>query len=86
MLAVFLTALFTRRGNSESVIAALITGAAVVTLLHDRVYPRWTKALLGAPQHLAWPWWMPIATTVAFLVCIAGKPARKRAGFEPLIE
>ncbi len=77
MLGVFLTALFTRRGNSASVVAALITGAGIVTLLHDRVLPLWTHALFGTSQKLAWPWWMPIATSAAFLVCIAGKPTPK---------
>jgi Na+/proline symporter len=74
MLGVFLTALFTRRGNSASVIAALLTGAAVVTLLHTRVMPLWTNFFLGTPCKLAWPWWMPLGTTAAFLVCVAGKP------------
>jgi len=76
MLGVFLTALFTRRGNSASVIAALLTGAGVVTLLHTRVMPLWTNALFGAPHKLAWPWWTPIAGTAAFLVCVAGSPQR----------
>jgi len=75
MLGVFLTALFTRRGNSASVVAALVTGVSVVTLLHTRVMPLWTGALFGVPQKLAWPWWTPIATTAAFLVCVAGRPA-----------
>jgi Na+/proline symporter len=78
MLAVFLTALLTRRGNSASVIAALITGAGTAVLLHDRILPLWTLALFHAPLKLAWLWWMPIATTVAFLVCISGKSRRSR--------
>jgi len=62
MLGVFLTALFTNRGNSTSVIAALITGAATVALLQN----------LKFTQHIAWPWWMTIGTTLSFLVCLIG--------------
>lgn len=85
MLAVFLTALFTSRGNSASVIAALITGVLVVACLHDRVLPLWTKALFGEPFYLAWPWWMPIATSAAFLVCLLGttRPPLSPAGNIP---
>jgi SSS family transporter len=72
MLAVFLTALLTRRGNSGTVIAALVTGFFVIAVLHDRVLPVWTKAVFGHSAVLAWPWQMALATTVAFLVCVAG--------------
>jgi solute:Na+ symporter, SSS family len=78
MLGVFLTALFTRRGNPASVIAALFTGAAVVTLLHSKVMPLWTNLLFHAPQKIAFPWWMPAGTVAAFLVCVAGKPKSER--------
>ena len=77
MLGVFLTALFTRRGNPASVIAALLTGATVVTLLHSRVLPLWTNFFFGVPCKLAWPWWMPLGTVAAFLVCLIGKPKDK---------
>jgi Na+/proline symporter len=76
MLGVFLTALLTTRGNSASVIAALMTGAATVLLLQNGILPWWTQRLFGHALTLAWPWWMPIATTASFLVCITGRPAR----------
>lgn len=74
MLGVFITALFTRRGNPRSVIASLIAGAAVIALLQDQTLAAWTNALFRHPVKLAWPWWMPIGTGVSFLVCFAGHP------------
>jgi Na+/proline symporter len=77
MLAVFLTALLTRRGNNLSVVLALLTGAAVVALAQNTPY-RWiTGALTGTPRTIAFTWAMPIATGLAFLVCVAGRPARR---------
>jgi len=76
MLGVFLTALFTRRGNSASVIAALITGAATVAMLQDRVMGAWMPWLFGTTLHIAWPWWMTIGTVLSFLVCVAGSPRK----------
>jgi SSS family transporter len=79
MLGVFLTALFTKRGNSLSVILALVVGAATVALLQDGVMGAWTSAIGGKRHTLAWPWWMPIGTAAAFLVCVAGRPRGERA-------
>jgi Na+/proline symporter len=73
MLGVFLTALFTRRGNTTSVIAALLVGLAVSLLLHMRIMPLWTHALFHQEFALAWPWTMPAATIAAFLTCLAGR-------------
>jgi hypothetical protein len=30
--------------------------------------------VFGTAMKLAWPYWMPIGTSVAFLVCVAGRP------------
>lgn len=69
LLAVFATALFTRRGTQGSVIAALVVGFVVVLLLQPVVYTRWTGWLgLNAPT-IAWTWHMTIATPIAMLVC-----------------
>jgi Na+/proline symporter len=83
MLGVFLTALLTRRGNTASVLLALLTGVIVTTLLQDGIYQRWTKILFGYPHTLATFWWMPIGTVAAFGVCVsgsarAGRPRHKR--------
>jgi SSS family solute:Na+ symporter len=71
LLAVFLTALFTRRGSAFSAIAALLTGFAVITALQPDVWIR----LSGHPQALAAPWRLLIGTALSFLVCLAGRPA-----------
>jgi Na+/proline symporter len=89
MLGVFLAALFTRRGNNATVIAALFAGVITVTLLQDGIYGWWTGRLLDHPSKLAWPWWLPIGTTVAFLICVTGRgratssPVARR-GFETI--
>jgi SSS family transporter len=74
MLGVFLTALLTKRGNTVSVLAALMTGVVTVTLLQPQVMSRWTELLLGSPHTLASTWWMPVGTVICFLVCVAGSP------------
>jgi Na+/proline symporter len=66
LLAVFLTALFTRRGNAWSAVAALLTGFAAVLVLE--LYPvvvRW--------EPIAFPWKMLAATCLAFAICCLGK-------------
>jgi SSS family solute:Na+ symporter len=81
MLGVFLTALFTPRGNTASVLAALLAGIATVTLLQPGLLERWSRGISGHSWHVAGTWWMPIGTAVSFLVCVAGRPQR---GHEPL--
>lgn len=89
LLAVFMTALFTTRGNSTSAVAAIITGFVVVAFLQDKVWAVWAvgiplaPAADGTPRTLAnvaiaWPWHLCIASSVSFLVCICGtrKPLR----------
>jgi len=68
LLAVFLTALFTRRGSSVSVIAGLATGFAVVAMLEAKVWQHWPLGWRNF--ELAFPWRMCIATALAFAVCV----------------
>ena len=63
LVGVFLTVLLTKRGNTTSVIAALLTGFTTVCLLN-----------IYANKTLAFPWHMTIATTLAFLICLTGNP------------
>ena len=70
MLGVFLTAIFTKRGNTRSVIAALVTGMIIVAPL------MFQKELFGA-NYIAWTWWCPIGGIVTTLVCLAGRPSRR---------
>lgn len=81
LLAVFLTALFTRRGSVRSVIAALITGFVVITLLQPWAWKLWTPLLPVVGQRLsaitlAFPWHMTIGTALAMGVCVLGKSKR----------
>lgn len=85
MLAVFLTALLTKRGNFASVVAALIVGAVVVALLQQPVLSAWSKPLFHREWKLNAQWDMPIALVIAFLVCVAGSQEKSEMrGFEVL--
>ncbi len=75
LLAVFLTALFTKRGNSASVVAALATGFVTVLVMQPHV---WSALGLGKIT-LAFPWKMTVATALAFLVCCLGRPPESQA-------
>ena len=67
MIGVFLTAIFTKRGNGRSVIAALIVGALIIIPL------MFQKEFFGH-NYIAWTWWCPIGGLVSTLVCMLGKP------------
>ncbi len=62
LVAVFLTALFTKRGNNASVIAALLAGFFAVLFMQ-----------MFFAKILAFPWQMFIAAGIAFGVCLLGK-------------
>ena len=70
MIGVFLTAIFTKRGNARSVIAALVIGALLVIPL------MFQKEFFGQ-SYIAWTWWCPIGGIVSTLVCMAGKSNNK---------
>lgn len=71
LLGVFCAALFTRRGNNASVLAAFVTGIVAVTLLQPFAMPAWFDFRLG------WPWVWVFATPLAFLAAVIGAPARE---------
>lgn len=73
MLGVFLCALFTKRGNTRSVLAALVVGLLVVLLLQPYVLGPLSENLVGHRVSIAWPWWCPIGGVVSFAVCCLGK-------------
>jgi Na+/proline symporter len=72
LLGVYFTALFTRRGNSATVIAALAAGFLAITLQQPYVVD--TLGLPGAWKALAFPYQLCLGTAVAFLTCAAGRP------------
>lgn len=77
MLGVFLCALFTRRGSGASVIAALVTGVAVVLLLQPYVLGPLSERIAGHRITVAWPWWCAIGGAISFAVCAFGKKENK---------
>jgi Na+/proline symporter len=78
MFGVFLCAVFTKRGNVRSVVAALITGALVVLSLQPYILPVWTTALFGHAVKLAWTWWTLVGGSISFIICSLGKPLEKQ--------
>jgi len=61
MLGIFLTAIFTTRGNGLSACLALVGGMAAILVLQ-----RWH-------QPLAWPWQMVIGTSLSTAICCCGR-------------
>jgi Na+/proline symporter len=71
LLGVYFTLLFTQRGSSASVIAALATGFLAIALQQSYVVD-----MLGLPaawKSLAFPWQLCIGTGVAFATCVLGR-------------
>lgn len=94
LLAVFLTALFTKRGNSTSAIAAILTGFVVVTLLQNKVWAVWAAKISIVPTAdgatrtladitIAWPWHLCIASSLSLMVCLCGKRKPLRSSAYP---
>jgi len=73
LLGVFLCAIFTRRGNVKTVVAALITGIIVVLAQQPFIMPLWSPWVFGQEIELAWPWWVVVGGMVSFAVCCIGK-------------
>ena len=88
LLAVFFVALFTRRGNAQSVVAALLVGLLVTLAM--KLWPMlWSNAVgeavlfrypwLRHTQGIAWPWHLVVGTAIATLVCALGRAPAERA-------
>lgn len=73
LLGVFVTALFTKRGNGLSAGLGIVAGFAAVLLLRA---PEWFA--LAMPR-LSSGWQMLVGTALAFTVCAAGRPMPPRA-------
>jgi len=69
LLGVFMVAILTKRGNTVSVIAALVAGAFAVLLLQPYMLQSWLDF------ELAWPWWSVIVGPISFVICLLGKGA-----------
>lgn len=71
LLGVYFTAVFTTRGSSRSVIAALAAGFVAIALQQSYVVD--TLGLPAAMKALAFPWQLCVATLIAALVCMTGR-------------
>ncbi len=74
LLGVFLTALFTPRGNATSCIAALIVGAVTQVAFQAPVWKLFTDSDSNKPP--SFPWQLTLGVGIAFLVCWAGRPGK----------
>ncbi|MEX2213448.1 MAG: hypothetical protein WD768_04930 [Phycisphaeraceae bacterium] len=87
LAAVFLTALFTKRGSSRSVIAALIVGFVTVLVMHPvfwaaltpdgaKADTNWLAAMTAWSKSIEFPWRMLAGTALAMGVCLMGSSTR----------
>ena len=75
LIGVYITAVFTRRGSTASVIAALVAG--FVTILLQQNYIVDALGLPPAWKALAFPWQLCLGSAIATAVCMLGRtPAR----------
>jgi solute:Na+ symporter, SSS family len=77
LLGVYFTAVFTKRGSSASVIAALIAG--FVTILMFQGYFVDAVGLPAVVKTIAFPWQLCLGTSVAIVVCMMGNQKRAEA-------
>ncbi|MCC7390322.1 MAG: hypothetical protein IT431_16325 [Phycisphaerales bacterium] len=90
LLAMFLSAIFTRRGNAISAIAALAIGFLVVLAMQPAIWHWWTghiPAWAATPtiddgfrlgEHPpAWPWHLVAGLIAAFTTCQLGAPSNR---------
>lgn len=84
LLAVFLTALFTKRGSTTSIIAGLITGFVITLMLQGPIWALWAPYVQSGSWQLmtkppSWAWHMTIAVPVAMAVCCLGRSGKVKA-------
>ncbi len=72
LVAVFLTAVLTTRGNGRSAILALAAGFGTVTLLQPQIWSMWAPAA-WLSWKMSFPWQLLIATSLAMTVCCLGR-------------
>lgn len=79
LAAVFVTAIFTRRGNTGSAIGALAVGFLTVLAMQPAVWRWWTAMVIPewSDVRIAFPWVLTIAFLLALMVCCAGRRGPK---------
>lgn len=77
LAAVFCAAIFTRRGNGASAIAALVTGFSVVLAMQPVPWAWWTELLFPGTTFstatIAFPWQLLAGFVLSFGVCCLGR-------------
>jgi Na+/proline symporter len=76
LLGVYAVAVFTQRGSTASVVAALATGFVAILLQQHYIVD--SLGLPAGMKALAFPWQLCIGAGLAFLVCLCGKPRAQR--------
>jgi hypothetical protein len=71
LIGVYVTAVFTRRGSTASVIAALAAGFFAILL--QQAYVVDALGLPAAWKALAFPWQLCIGSSIATAVCLLGR-------------
>lgn len=75
LLGVYFNALFTKRGNDRTVLAALIAGFSCTLFFQSYIQDLINIDLLKID--LAFPYQLCVATSISFLVCYMGKPSNE---------
>jgi solute:Na+ symporter, SSS family len=75
LLGVYFTAVFTKRGSSASVIAALVAGFTTIFMFQGFVVD--ALGLPAAIKAISFPWQLCLGTAISILVCMAGKQKRR---------
>ena len=70
LLGVFFTAVFTGRGSSASVVAALVAGFVAILLQQSYIVD--SLGLPAVMKSLAFPWQLLIGAGISIIVCMAG--------------
>ena len=79
LVAVFLTAVLTTRGNGRSAMLALAAGFGAVTLLQPQIWSVWAPAAWQSLK-MSFPWQLLIATCLAMAVCCLGRYQGRNQG------
>ncbi|MEN9926683.1 MAG: hypothetical protein RL268_2809, partial [Pseudomonadota bacterium] len=74
LIGVYGVALFSRRGNSASVIAAFVAG--FLTVLAFQPYVIDMAGLPAALKQIAFPWQLVLGSLVSAAACLCGVPRR----------
>lgn len=79
LLAIYLVAIFTKRGSDASCVAALVVGALAVAALQfgPPLLDQW--GMTRDAQRFSAGWRMAIGTVFALLVCLSGRGGRRAA-------